>query len=67
MSSKKLSEGHTLQLINALIMLLNLILKVLYFGNVSVLEAFFLRQTGNTRECPFCRHIEAFVLDLRKN
>ena len=37
--------------------------KALYFHNLSVLSAV-LPQTGNTSEHPFCRLIEAFVLDL---
>ena len=38
---------------------------MLYFNNLYILSAI-LRQTGNTRECPFCRLREAFVLDLKQ-
>ena len=50
--------------INALITLLNISLKVLYFDNISLLLAIF---TGNTSEHPFCLQIKAFVLDSNKD
>ena len=51
--------------INTLSILSNISQKVLYFNILSPLLTV-LQQTGNSSERPFCRYIEAIVLDLKQ-